>query len=339
MRIGFICLVLAVLGAVAVAAVPKEFFTTWPDAQKAAKAANKPIYLHFTTDWCGWCRRIESDTYANAKAKTALADYVAASLDCTMPDNGQMSEALKTNTTLFKTYGGSGYPYLVMLTPDGELLHVISGYLPPDPFVQQLQEGLARLKELRAFQAKSAKADLTSLDFQVRAFQLYRKLGQTANAAKAGAKLLELDPKNTKGLALPANLALLRSLPDNQWPDGATPIVDRIRALDPDNAKRALQEALMSVGDHYFGRARQTADAKEKAALLQRAADAYAALTTAAKTLNDAQYVYAMLGYAHLQLRHRAEAIANLQKAIDLDPNSRLGGQIKQLLKQAEALK
>lgn len=339
MRCWFIVLLGILLCATALAATPKGFFATWPEAQKAAKAANKPIYLHFTTTWCGWCRKIEDETYPSDKAKAALADYVAASLDCTMPKNVAMSDALKTNVALYKKFGGDGYPFLAMCTPDGELLHIINGYVPPDVFARQLAEGKARLKELRDFQKYAATADQTTLDFSVRAFQLYCKLGQTDNAAKYAKKLLELDPKNEKGLALSANVMLLKALPKEQWPDGATPIIDRIIKLDPENAQRKMQEALTMLGDYYFSTAQRTGDAKQRIALLQGFVDTYNRMVAGAKTLDNPQLVYALLGYAHLQMQHKADALANLQKALNLDPNSRLAGQVKQLLSRAEALK
>ena len=50
---------LAVLATAAVAAGADfdYFHKTYAKAEKLAKAGDKPLYLHFTTTWCGWCRR------------------------------------------------------------------------------------------------------------------------------------------------------------------------------------------------------------------------------------------------------------------------------------------
>ncbi|RPI59478.1 MAG: DUF255 domain-containing protein, partial [Planctomycetaceae bacterium] len=68
------------------------FKTTYADAMAAAKSADKPMYLHFTTTWCGWCRKIEKDVYATEAGKKALADFVPATLDCTLDKAGKPSE-------------------------------------------------------------------------------------------------------------------------------------------------------------------------------------------------------------------------------------------------------
>ena len=52
-------------GAGGTVTIPEGFESVWSEAVKKATAENKPIYVHFTTDWCGWCRRIEEDTYAD----------------------------------------------------------------------------------------------------------------------------------------------------------------------------------------------------------------------------------------------------------------------------------
>jgi tetratricopeptide (TPR) repeat protein len=321
------------------AAVPHGFHTTWPAVQKAAKAANKPIYLHFTTTWCGWCRKIENETYTDAKAKAALAMYACATLDCTVPRDGAPSEAVKTNLSLYRKYGGDGYPFLVMVTPEGDLLHTIDGYVPPDALVKELATGTALLKEYRAFQAYAATADKTTLDYHIRAMQLYSKLGQLDNAAKSAVRVIEWDPENAKGQALPANLLLLESVPPTGWPDKAQPYLTRIIQLDPDNAQGKMQEAMMLGANCYFARAQSTRDATARNTLFQHCVDLYTELTTRAKTLNDPQMVYAMLGFLHLKMQHRDDAIANLKKALALDPTSRVADQIKELIEQAEGMK
>src|ERR671921_2845222 len=35
------------------------------EAQAAAKKQNKPILIDLYTDWCGWCKVMDKQTYAN----------------------------------------------------------------------------------------------------------------------------------------------------------------------------------------------------------------------------------------------------------------------------------
>ena len=118
------------------------FHTTWAGARKAAEAAGKPIYLHFTTTWCGWCRKIESDTYTSELGSAALEGFVAASLDCTDAD----SSAGRVNIELMRGFGGRGFPFLVMVTSEGMVLKTISGIPSGIPLVSIREARCSRLR-------------------------------------------------------------------------------------------------------------------------------------------------------------------------------------------------
>ena len=63
-----------------------------------------------------------------------MSSFVAASLDCT----GASTATERINHTLFKRFGGTGYPYLVMVTHDGIVLNTIGGYVKPKQFAAEL---------------------------------------------------------------------------------------------------------------------------------------------------------------------------------------------------------
>ena len=53
------------------------FHTSWDAARKAARKEGKPLYVHFTTTWCGWCRKIEDEVYAHKEGREALKAFIA----------------------------------------------------------------------------------------------------------------------------------------------------------------------------------------------------------------------------------------------------------------------
>ena len=62
MRKMILLVALCAAGTVAArAADVKDFHKSWDTARKAAEAAGKPIFLHFTADGCTWCRKIEGE--------------------------------------------------------------------------------------------------------------------------------------------------------------------------------------------------------------------------------------------------------------------------------------
>jgi len=60
-KIAMMLLAVGMLAAAAPAADVEGFQTRWAAAKKVAEAQNKPLFLHVTTTWCGWCRKIEDD--------------------------------------------------------------------------------------------------------------------------------------------------------------------------------------------------------------------------------------------------------------------------------------
>ena len=45
-------------------AAAEDFWTTdWDKAMAAARAQKKPVVVDFYTDWCGWCKKLDKETY------------------------------------------------------------------------------------------------------------------------------------------------------------------------------------------------------------------------------------------------------------------------------------
>jgi thioredoxin-related protein len=103
-------------------------------AQELAKKENKPILIDFYTEWCGWCKRMEKDTYSNAKVQDSLKQFVCVKIDA------------EQNRDLAKKYKINGFPSTAFLKSNGELIDVIPGYLPPQDFLKLLDEILSKAK-------------------------------------------------------------------------------------------------------------------------------------------------------------------------------------------------
>ena len=88
-----------------------------------AKTENKPMLLDFTgSDWCGWCIRLDKEVFSQPEFMTYAADsLVLVELD--FPRSKMQSAEIKAqNKALAKKYSIRGYPTIVLLTADGELI-------------------------------------------------------------------------------------------------------------------------------------------------------------------------------------------------------------------------
>lgn len=96
-------------------------------AQKAAAKSKKIMMIDFYTDWCGWCKRLDHDTYTNEKVVKLSTQLVSLKLN-----------AEKEGKELATKLGVRGYPTIVFMDSSGKVVHKISGYLKPEPFAAEM---------------------------------------------------------------------------------------------------------------------------------------------------------------------------------------------------------
>jgi thioredoxin-related protein len=102
-------------------------------AKELAKAESKPLLLDFYTDWCGWCKRMDKDTYANKKVIDYAENFICVKINA------------DEQRQLTKEYNVRGFPSTVFLRSDGEVIESIPGYMPPEAFLKLMQRILSAI--------------------------------------------------------------------------------------------------------------------------------------------------------------------------------------------------
>lgn len=111
---------------------------SYDEALKAAAASKKVVMIDFFTDWCVWCKRLDQDTYSDKQvAEFAAQKLVPLKLD-----------AEKEGAELAKKNNVSGYPTILFLSGQGEVVGRIGGYMKPEPFLAEVKKILATAEEL-----------------------------------------------------------------------------------------------------------------------------------------------------------------------------------------------
>jgi thioredoxin-related protein len=119
-----------------------EWLTDLPTALAKAREEKKVVMLDFTgSDWCGWCMRLKREILDQpAFAAFAKENLIAVEVD--FPEHKAQSPALKeANEKLARTYGVKGYPTLIFLSAEGQVV-ATSGYEEggPGPFIAGLEK-------------------------------------------------------------------------------------------------------------------------------------------------------------------------------------------------------
>jgi len=87
------------------------WYTDVAKATEASQSQNKPLMLFFTgSDWCGWCKRLQSEVFfTNEFKEWAKKNVIAVELD--FPRTKQLSpEITSQNQNLQQMFAVRGYP-------------------------------------------------------------------------------------------------------------------------------------------------------------------------------------------------------------------------------------
>ena len=114
-----------------------QWLTDYPAALKKAGEEKKPLFIDITTDWCGWSKKMETETFSDKAVQKELRSFVLLRIN---------PEASETNGKIAETYGADGYPTLVIANFKGEELGQESGYLETKDFLEYLRKYLPQFK-------------------------------------------------------------------------------------------------------------------------------------------------------------------------------------------------
>ncbi|MBS0261112.1 MAG: thioredoxin family protein [Planctomycetes bacterium] len=122
------CMICALAGSARADEVAVKWQPTVKAAVNLAQREERPLLVYVTSVHCTYCRKLERTTWADPKVMRALdADFVSIKLDAAK------------HQKFVDRMGISAYPTTLLLTPDGDLIRRIEGYVPPQDMLKHLQ--------------------------------------------------------------------------------------------------------------------------------------------------------------------------------------------------------
>jgi len=113
----------------------------YPDALKKARKENKHVFVHFTATWCGWCKKMERETYTDTTViklldKNFVCSKVWGDTDTLFNIDGyQITQRALAQTQ----FGVRSYPTLWFVSPSGGKVGPVPGYRPADQLTKVLE--------------------------------------------------------------------------------------------------------------------------------------------------------------------------------------------------------
>ena len=86
-------------------------------ASLEAQQSGLPLLIYFETDFCGYCRRLERTTWASDAVASVISEtFVPLRVDA------------QVESELARRLGVRGFPTVLVLSPEGQMLERIEGY-------------------------------------------------------------------------------------------------------------------------------------------------------------------------------------------------------------------
>jgi thioredoxin-related protein len=128
--------------------IPVKWYSI-EEAVALAQANPRPIFVDAYTDWCGWCKKLDKDTFSHPviaeilNSKFYPVKFNAESKEPvvfqgrTFVNDGKLGPTHQLAYALLQ--GKLGYPTVVFLTAKSELITPVSGYKSAKDFEPMLQ--------------------------------------------------------------------------------------------------------------------------------------------------------------------------------------------------------
>lgn len=102
------------------------------EATRKKDTANRPMVVSFGAPWCGWCRKMEADTFDSAEVKAVADKYLWVKVD------------VDEEKEVAARYQVEGLPRTIVLDTKGRMIGSADGYMGPARFVKFLEESLTK---------------------------------------------------------------------------------------------------------------------------------------------------------------------------------------------------
>jgi thiol-disulfide isomerase/thioredoxin len=231
----------------------REIIWTRSLSEALAKAAsgNKLIIADMVTDWCGWCRLMETTTWTDPLMKRQANDYVFLRLN---------AENEKDGMALRKQFHIDGYPTIMLLNADGSEFDRFEGYFPAKQFLAGLKASIANPQSLGNLKAQESKNG-DDLSFRFKLGQALFSRYAFRDAQLRFEMIVSQDPENKSNLADSALLMLALCQGSQNEFSASLATLERLRTSFPTSKKipdayLVTSEMLMRTGQRNQAKAK-----------------------------------------------------------------------------------
>jgi thiol-disulfide isomerase/thioredoxin len=209
-------------------------------------AGKKLIVADMYADWCGWCKKMDEETWPNPQVAGLQDKYVFLKLNAEKEPDG---------LAMLKKFRINSFPTTMILNPDGSEFDRILGFQTAPQFVRRLSDSVDNPESFGNLKAREIRSpDDLALRCRV-ARELVDRL-QFREAADRLQQIIKLDPGNKSGSAPDALLYLAICQASLHDSESALLSLEQLRKRFPQSPK--ISDAMFLSGEILLDSGRQT---------------------------------------------------------------------------------
>ncbi|MFI5180274.1 MAG: thioredoxin family protein [Thermoanaerobaculia bacterium] len=98
---------------------------SFSEALGHARTEKRLVMIDVYTDWCGWCKKLDNETFADRRVAEALRGVIAIKVN-----------AEKGGEAVAEQYHVRGFPTVIFVSGSGEIVRKVEGYVGTDEMLQ-----------------------------------------------------------------------------------------------------------------------------------------------------------------------------------------------------------
>lgn len=132
-----------------------NFVSGYDQALAAAREEGKPVLVDFYTDWCRWCKVLDTVNFVDSGVIALSDKIIFAKVDAEADTIAADENAIR------------GYPSLLLFDGNGNEIDRIVGYLPPEEFIETINNYLDGIGTLDYYLAVADTGATPEINFAI----------------------------------------------------------------------------------------------------------------------------------------------------------------------------